>query len=227
MKKLIFLIALPLFFLSTCEEHEKMATANFTLTIEVLSTSDSPIAPGIYAVHSGYNPIFTPDSMDKLDGLEDIAEDGLPSQTATSIQAVSNVITSGVFDTPDGDTSAGPAARGNSYSFAFSAVEENRLSFATMYVQSNDLFYSPGENGIALFVGGTAIAGDITSQIMLWDAGTEVNEEPGVGLNQAPRQSDPDTGTTESNPVMLISDVDDGFTYPSVADIIRVMITSE
>ena len=59
-----------------------------------------------------------------------------------------------------------------------------------MYVQSNDLFLSPGDTGIALFADdGLPISGDITAQIGLWDAGTEVNEEPGVGANQAPRQA--------------------------------------
>jgi hypothetical protein len=41
------------------------------------------------------------------------------------------------------------------------------------------------------------IAGDITSQILLWDAGTEVNEEPGLGPNQAPLQPAPNTGPVE------------------------------
>ncbi len=57
---------------------------------------------------------------------------------------------------------------------------------------------------------------------MLWDAGTEVNQYPGAGLDQAPRQSDPDTAPVEGAPIGL---VDDGFTYPAVDEVIRVTIT--
>ena len=56
---------------------------------------------------------------------------------------------------------------------------------------------------------------------MLWDAGTEVNEEPGVGLNQAPRQAGPNTGMTENGIVKMVND---GYTYPAVSEVIRVTI---
>ena len=69
------------------------------------------------------------------------------------------------------------------------------LSFATMFVPSNDLFFAPDENGIPLFdETGMPKAGDATQYLMLWDAGTEENQEPGVGANQAQRQSGPNTG---------------------------------
>ena len=54
----------------------------------------------------------------------------------------------------------------------------DRLSLTTMMGQSNDWFYAPVESGIPLFENGNPISGDITSQIILWDAGTEVNQEP-------------------------------------------------
>lgn len=91
-----------------------------------------------------------------------------------------------------------------------------------MFVQSNDLFISPDPEGIALFDSKREpISGDITRYFKLWDAGTEVNEEPGVGPNQAPRQPAPNTGATENEVVDL---VDDEYTYPNVSDIIRVVI---
>ena len=43
-----------------------------------------------------------------------------------------------------------------------------------------------------------------TSQILLWDAGTEVNEEPGLGPNQAPLQPAPHTGTREQGEWRMI-----------------------
>ena len=79
--------------------------------------------------------------------------------------------------------------------------------------------------GIKLFEGsGMPITGDVTSQVMLWDAGTEVNEVPGVGLNQAPRQPAPNTGVDENGVVHLVND---GFSYADVSEIIKVTIETE
>ena len=118
----------------------------------------------------------------------------------------------------------GPLTPGSAYEFTFVARPGARLSFATMYVQSNDLFLAPGDTGIALFADdGLPISGDITDQIGLWDAGTEVNEEPGVGANQAPRQAAANTGADEGGTVRL---VDDGYTYPAVADVVSITVTS-
>ena len=109
---------------------------------------------------------------------------------------------------------------GSSYTFTVDAVPGDMLSFGTMFVQSNDLFYAPSGNGIALFNGSLGVSGDVTSQIMLWDAGTESNERPGVGVNQAPRQSGPNTGDDEGGNVRL---EDDAYDYPS--PVLRVTIT--
>jgi len=38
---------------------------------------------------------------------------------------------------------------------------------------------------------GNPRTGDVTADVQLWDAGTEVNMEPGVGADQPPRQSAP------------------------------------
>jgi hypothetical protein len=94
-----------------------------------------------------------------------------------------------------------------------------------MFVQSNDLFYAPDPAGIALFDDdGQPMDLDLLTQTFLWDAGTEVNEEPGVGANQAPRQTGPDTGETESGVVTLIADggVDSkGYSYPMVSQVVH------
>lgn len=117
---------------------------------------------------------------------------------------------------------------GTGESFSFNAGKGHFLQFATMFVQSNDLFYAPSASGIELYdANGNALTGDITSMISLWDAGTEVNEMPGTGANQAPRQAAANTGTTENGTVKLIADVADGFTYPSVSDVIQVMLTHD
>jgi hypothetical protein len=167
--------------------------------------------------------LFTSGQADRGDGLEALAEDGNPSALAASLSGQSGIESSGSFTTPDGAAMAGPITPGGSFTFNIEAMPGAKLSLATMFAQSNDLFYAPDEEGIALFdMGGSPISGDVTSQLMLWDAGTEVNQEPGVGLDQAPRQSASNTGADENG---TVRPVNDGYTYPEVSDVIRVIIT--
>lgn len=180
------------------------------------------LSPGAWAVHQEASVLFAAGQPDYGVGLEAIAEDGDPSGLVASLGSDAGVSSAGAFNTPEGASGPGPLTPGGSYSFELMAVPGDRLSLATMYVQSNDLFFAPGEPGIDLFPGGTAVNGDVTGMILLWDAGTEVNERPGVGLFQAPRQPGPDTGTTENGDVRQ---VDDGYSYGAVDARIRVTIT--
>jgi hypothetical protein len=159
-----------------------------------------------------------------LSGLEALAEDGDPSGANAALADMESVKSHGVANTPSGSSGPGPAVPGTSYSFEVEVGEGEHLSFATMYVQSNDLFYSPGERGIGVVMDSGMMTGTVTEEITLYDAGTEVNEEPGAGPNQAPRQSGPDTGRDEMASVRPISEVDDGYSYPSVSEVIRVTI---
>ena len=179
-------------------------------------------APGVYVVHESANPLFSADVADRGEGLENLAEDGDPSDLAAALSASDMYSTSGAFNTPTGATGPGALAPGASYEFVFSAMEGDYLSLATMLVQSNDLFVAPSGMGIALFTDGTAMTGDVTSYLKIWDAGTEVNETPGVGLNQAPRQAGAGAGMDEMG---LVRMVDDMYDYPALNQIIRVTIT--
>jgi hypothetical protein len=180
----------------------------------------SPLAPGAWAVHEGGSmPVFTNNSSDYGDGLEALAEDGNASTLASALGNNSDVKYSGVFDMPEGTSAPGPLFPGEKYSFSFKAAEGYYLSFATMFVQSNDLFYSPSDMGLSLYSDGVALTGDVTSLIKLWDAGTETNQYPGAGLNQPPRING---GDDENGNVM---EVNDGFMYPAVDDVIKVTIT--
>ncbi len=179
-------------------------------------------APGVYVVHESANPLFTADMADRGEGLEDLAEDGDPSSLAAALSASDMYSTSGAFNTPTGAAGPGALAPGASYEFIISAMEGDYLSLATMLVQSNDLFVAPSGMGIALFNDGTAMTGDVTSYLSIWDAGTEVNETPGVGLNQAPRQAGAGAGLDDMG---LVSMVDDMYDYPALSEIIRVTIT--
>ena len=182
------------------------------------------LAPGAFAVHTADDPLFTADAVALGNGLEALAEDGDPSGLSESLESQSGVNESGVFTTPTGAAGPSPLFPGNTYEFSFTGMPGERLSFATMLVQSNDLFYAPSGMGIELFDGQDAISGDITDMLLLWDAGTETNEEPGIGLNQAPRQTGPDTGDNEDG---TVSPVNDGYTYTATSSILSVTIVSE
>ena len=202
---------------------EEMAPQAFKVMIENVTTEEAPyhLAPGVFIVHSDGEPLFTEGEVDRGEGLEALAEDGNPGHLVGAIGAT-------VFNTPDGSDMPGPLGPGdgmgpgNSYVFEFESGEGSYLSFASMLVQSNDLFFAPGAMGIALFEDGYPIEGDITEQIMLWDAGTEVNQEPGTGADQPMNQAAPNTGEDEGGPVRL---VDDEFEYPETASVITVTIT--
>ncbi|XWN37527.1 MAG: spondin domain-containing protein [Balneola sp.] len=182
-----------------------------------------PLSPGAFAVYIGDNPMFTANQPFPNNGIEGIAEDGTPGEMVASLEANESVFASGAFTQPDGATSNGPLLPGDSYTFSFTAHENYSLNLATMFVQSNDLFYALGGNGVELFNNGIPLTGDITSSVSLWDAGTEANEEPGIGANQVIRQSSADTGPADTNTNVRL--VNDSFTYPDVSDILRVTIS--
>lgn len=174
----------------------------FVVTIDSPEGAPGPLSPGVFVIHKDGTPLFDRGQMDRGQGLEGIAEDGDPSALGANLSNAT------VFNTPVGDDGPGPATPGKSYQFTFTAEPGDRLSFATMYVQSNDGFYAPGSTGLALFEGNVPVTGNVTDQILLWDAGTEVNQAPGEGADQAPRQSGPNVGASESEPIQLIEERD-------------------
>ena len=145
--------------------------------------------------------------------------------TITNVATAYPYFSSGSFDTPVGESEPGPAGMGMSYEFEFRAGPGARLSFATMMTHSNDFFYAPGPEGIALWDGHEQVTGDVTDQIMLWDAGTEINQEPGAGADQLFRQSGPNTGADDPDPLVRLAEDEYG-TLPEVDSVISVTIES-
>jgi hypothetical protein len=172
------------------------AATRFTVTLRSAPGGPSPLSPGVYVVHEANKPLFASGAL-ASPGLEAQAEDGNPALLAMGGGTV--------FDTPVGEAGPGPATPGNAFRFSFDASPGDRLSFTTMYGQSNDCFYAPADAGMALFEGTTPVTGDVTARVYLWDAGTERNERPGEGPNQAPRQPAPNTGLSERVGVDLVS----------------------
>lgn len=217
----------------------RAARQSFTVTVENVSTTETltpsegdpqpvPVSPGAYAVHTTLAPLFTPGVADRMDGLEAIAEDGDPSQLASSLDGAEGIVDSGAFTTPVDASEPGPIGPGGAYEFGVTAAPGQRLSFASMFIPSNDLFFAPGEAGVPLFdATGQPVEAAVTALVGLWDAGTEANEEPGIGPNQAQRQSGPDTGPAEDAPVLPIEAVDDGYDYPAVDEVVQVSVAPE
>jgi hypothetical protein len=194
---------------------------------EVLSLSNGGTAPFVsapvlWAIHTGAaNPIFTGGQPASGNGLERLAETGNPENLVKSLAAASGVMSTGADARPIGATSNGPLTPGQAYEFEISARPGQALSLAWMFGQSNDLFYG-NDRPIALFTSeGEPVRGDMTPQVSLWDAGTEVNEEPGLGPNQGPRQKAEDAGTAERN---AIAHVRDRWSYPKTDAVLRLAI---
>lgn len=204
---------------------ENVSTAS-TLQLSNGETAPAPNAPGLWVVHNEPEPLFTVGTKDRGKGLEPAAEEGNPAVLAAAVRSQRGIVASGTFMVPVGDAMAGPATPGKVYEFSFTAEPGQKLTFVTMFGQSNDLFYAPGDRGIKLFDSkGDVMSGDITSLIDLWDAGTEVNQEPGLGPDQAPRQPAPNSGASERKSVQLVTYVKDGFKYPKVSEVLRVTVT--
>jgi hypothetical protein len=181
-------------------------------------------APVLWVIHDGStNPIFTGGKPDAGQGLELLAETGDPSERVKSLSGKTGIVAVGAAARPVGATADGPLTPGQWYEFEVTARPGQLISTAWMFGQSNDLFYS-NDRAIALFdASGQPKSGEMTAQLALWDAGTEVNEEPGLGPNQGPRQTTPNAGIAERQGIARVRDK---YTYPRIGDVLRMTITA-
>ena len=164
----------------------KSEPTRFTVRVENISNPEGmtasngakvpfALSPGMFVLSDKKAAFFTEGKPARKNGLEMQAEDGDPAALVASLVAMhhsSNL--HGVFNTPIGAMNAGPIRPSESYEFTVNAVPGMKFFMAQMFGQSNDWFYAPGANGIALFdAKGKPVNGDITDQFYLWDAGTE------------------------------------------------------
>jgi hypothetical protein len=212
---------------------KKRKSANFKVRVENISAAEGlaatdgakypfALSPGLFVVSNKKMDFFKAGDKAK-EGLERQAEDGNPEVLAKSLLTKVGSVNMGIFNMPVGAQKPAPILPGEAYEFTFSAEEGMKFNLIAMYGQSNDLFYAP-EKAIDLFVNGEALTGDITDKLLLWDAGTEVNQAPGIGADQAPRQKAANTGAAES---AAIGFVKDGFSYPNTKDVLKVTITKQ
>jgi hypothetical protein len=195
---------------------------SFTVTIGQLTTEQTlrlpdggatkaPISPGTAVVYSGGNPLFTIGQA-ASQGLQRQAEAGQPEDLLAAVEAMPGVSAAAMFDRTD--------------SFTITAQPGEMLSFATMFGQSNDGFYAPKGGEIRLFdQAGQPIMGVRSVEVVLYDAGTEVNQAPGIGPDQGPRQ-DPNGWRQGALEGASVQPVRDTFAYPPVAEVIKVTVSA-
>jgi hypothetical protein len=130
------------------------------------------------------------------------------------------------------DGTTGAAGSGQAFEINFYAGKGQSISFATMWGQSDDWFFAPGPAGIALYdANGAPVSGDVTAQVGIWNAGTEIDEEPGVGPDTGPHQTSPTQGAPDLDPTVraigATVTLADGsvFMPPAVTDMIKVTLT--
>jgi len=178
---------------------------NDTLKVPGTAALKAPIAPGVFLVDPA-NTAFEPGKAATAE-LQALAEDGNFEPLRNSLSAKFGM-------------RAGMFAPG--LEFTVTAKPGDRLSFATMFVQSNDKFYAPADGSLALFdANGKPVSGDLTGLVRLFDAGTEIDQQPGAGADQAPRQKAANQGADQTG---VVAEAHDGFAYPAVADVIRLEV---
>ena len=205
------------------------ANGSGDFVVEVTNTSSASAFPGIltpivWAIHADAAPLFT-SGMPASDGLEAMAEDGVPDTLAAEIAAMTNVDSSGVMAMPVGASEGGPLMPGATYRFTVSPAATARyLSLFSMVVPSNDTFMALTPVALVDESGADRapadIASDIADALGAWDAGTEANQVGAGGRDQAPRSA-ADTGASEAGVVNLIND---GTLAPELGRLVRVTI---
>lgn len=197
----------------------KSQITKFTVRVENISSPEGmtasngekfpfALSPGMFVLSEKNAGLFAEGRPAPANGLEMLAEDGDPSGLVASLMSMhhsSNM--SGIFNTPLGAMGPGPIRPGDSFEYSFTARRGMKLFTTMMFGQSNDWFYAPDRDGISLFdAKGAPISGDIAGKLILWNAGTEVDEEIGIGPNQGPRQKGMNTGADEHGLVNRVKD---------------------
>jgi hypothetical protein len=176
-----------------------------------LSSSYTVLAPGVaYAFDSESDPVFTEGMTAGMDsGLEQIAEDG-------NNEVMFDYIMNELMLPAAKSNEMMPIGPGGSLTFTIDVPVGYKLGYNTMFVFSNDWFLAQGNNGYDLFNGNGSpkIGNEATMGTYLFDAGTEEDQAVGMGMDQAPFQSGPNTGAADDDTtvrrVTAINDVQFG-----------------
>ncbi|MEO0813489.1 MAG: spondin domain-containing protein, partial [Myxococcota bacterium] len=179
--------------------------ADFTVTVRNATGDASagmPIAPVFYAAHSDEWSLFTVGEAASA-GLEILAEDGSPMTLVDEHTDAAGTVHVGAQAVVVDGTDPGPSSPGQSYEFTINpTAAAPYVTFAAMAVATNDVFIAPPAEGIRFIDEAGArravaeIEADIRAQLDVWDAGTEINQVPGVGPDQ-PMNGGEDIGAAD------------------------------
>jgi hypothetical protein len=206
---------------------QNVSTAT-TLEPGAMPDRTAPLSHGVWAV-------FTTGSLFAVDqpadeGTARIAEDGMTTVKTNSLNNSSLIYSNGEFVAPGGPDSGAAIFVGESSMFMIKGKPGQKLQIQTMFVQSNDWFYSFNNGGLDLFNGSTPVTGDVTSSLVLYDAGTEADEPLGLGTTQKPDQDPLAINVGPDDPVNMIkvaSTKHPGFVIPATNSVIKVTITPQ
>jgi len=232
--------------LMSCSNNDEIVDPNlsttFLVTIENVSTNTTleegalpdrtaPVSHGVWALIERSN-IFGLEML-ASEGTSRLAEDGFISVKSEELSRAPYVITHGQFRsiTQPGEI-INPednfALRaGEKSQFEVVASPGQRLQLQTMFIQSNDWFYAFSKGGLDLYNGNTPVNGDVTSELFLYDAGTEADEQLGLGttqkLDQDPTAQNIGPDDPEGKVKLAITKHPD-FYIPPTSSVLRVTV---
>jgi spondin N len=198
------------------------------LTITITNIGDtvaSDLSETVWALHEDTVSVFTDGgAAADVEGLEALVEDGDGTTLQATLAAVAGVGTAELI--------ADPTAPGGTFVITVTPDEDNRmLSFVSSIEASNDAFVAPVPGGIALLdEDGSSrtnaqIEEDFRRNLIVWDAGTETNEVPGVGANIQSRQLVDDIGDADSDAtIRAYSEAFNDLAGPSVGGLLEVTV---
>lgn len=165
-----------------------------------LASTRTVFSPGVaYAFNGERDPFVLQGEVNNpVNGLEEIAEDG---NNSVAFEYLTDL---GIPVAASDQTSAvGP---GESLTFTLTVPEgqDFKLGFATMFVDTNDWFIAYNNAGFPLWdeSGAPASGFGASEKSYLYDAGTEIDQITGFGVDQAPRQGGPDVGADDPNNII-------------------------
>ncbi len=198
--------------------------------------ADAVLAPGVIVVHDGQTRLFEEGQL-AGEGMERVAEDGDPAVLVAELQGRDGVVSIDYLSAVDDATyEAAPMYSGELGYEVIDAPQGAVVEVVFMFAQSNDIFGATIAPIAVADLEAAPASGplggegelDLTPRLAWFDAGTEANEEPGVGGDQAPRQVGPDVGTSTSDPIARIDGQDAaGWTMPPLADVARLSVSRE
>ena len=201
--------------------HDANFEVSFTLTLENRSSQTAlktAFSQGVWQVSA--QPSLFEIGKNASAELQRLAESGETGPLQKSLSSQPPTLLAGVWSET--------LAPGQKVTFNFKAKAGQKLSFATMLAESNDLLLAPANGSLALFDSqNEPLSGDLSAQLELFDAGSEVNQAPGQGSFQFPRQKSADEGSVETSPVRLLKDVKDGFQYPAASALVSLKLEND